>query len=66
MVVGFDNLDITSMTCPSVTTVSQSSYQEGYSACELLADMIEQPDLNPKPILVDTELIIRESTLTGM
>ena len=66
MVVGFDNLDLTAMTCPSITTVSQSSYQQGYSACELLADMIEQPELNPKPILVDTELILRESTFPGM
>lgn len=66
MVVGFDNLDLTAMTCPSITTVSQSSYQQGYSACELLADMIEQPELIPKPILVDTELILRESTFPGM
>ena len=28
--------------------------------------MIEQPELIPTPILVDTELILRESTFPGM
>ena len=65
MVVGFDNLDLTAMTCPSITTVSQSSYQEGYSACELLVEQMEQPGFTPKSILVDTELITRESTSLG-
>ena len=62
MIVGFDNLDITTMTCPSITTISQASYQAGYSSCELLMDIIEQPELIPKPIILDTELILREST----
>ena len=66
MVIGFDNLDVTAMTCPSITSVSQSSYQQGYSACELRADLMEQPDLEPKPILIDTELVLRESTYMGL
>lgn len=63
MVVGFDNIDFSMMTCPSITTVSQPAFQEGYSACELLMDMIDNPEITPKSLLLNTELIIRESTM---
>lgn len=62
IVVGFDNLDLSMMTSPSITTVSQPSFQLGYSACELLLDSINHPDICPKSLILDTELIIREST----
>lgn len=62
IVVGFDNLDLSMMTCPSITTVNQPSFQLGYSACELLLDSINHPDMVPKSLILDTELIIREST----
>ena len=62
IVVGFDNLDISIMTCPTITTVNQPSFQLGYSACELLLDSINHPDMFPKSLILDTELIIRESS----
>lgn len=63
MVVGFDNIDFSAMTTPSLTTVSQPSFQQGYSACELLMEMIDNPSITPKSLLLDAELIIRESTM---
>lgn len=62
MVVGFDNIELSSMTTPSITTVNQPSFQEGYSACELLIELIEHPDFAPKSLILDAELIVREST----
>lgn len=63
MVVGFDNIDFSMMTTPSITTVNQPSFQQGYSASELLLEMIENPALTPKSLLLDAELIVRESTM---
>ncbi len=62
MVVGFDNISFSMLTSPSITTVSQPSFQEGYSSCEILIEMIHTPNVVPKPLVLGTELIIREST----
>ncbi len=62
IVVGFDNIDVSIMTCPTITTVNQPSFQLGYSACELLLDSINQPNESTKSLILDTELIIRESS----
>ncbi len=63
MVVGFDNINVSSMCEPSITTVSQPKKQLGYMACELLIERLTDPSVRPKQILLDTELVIRESTM---
>ena len=62
MVVGFDNIPLAYMFSPSITTINQPKFQEGYSACEMLLEIAGNPEASPKSILLDTELIIREST----
>ena len=62
MVVGFDNIPISMMTSPSITTISQPTESEGYTACELLVDMIENPEVIAQSLILETELIVREST----
>ena len=61
-VVGFDNTDISLMTEPSITTISQPRFQMGYLACNLLIDKITDPSLPNKHLVLDTEFLIREST----
>lgn len=61
-IVGFDNIELTTMLEPSLTTVEQPSYQIGYQASELLIEKINFPNTSPKQIILDTELIIRDST----
>lgn len=61
-VVGFDNIDVTASTVPSITTVSQPQQQLGFTAGELLHEKIQNSDIPPKKIILETELIIREST----
>ncbi|HHV11155.1 MAG TPA: LacI family transcriptional regulator [Clostridiales bacterium] len=65
MVVGFDNIDLSAMYTPSITTVSQPKFQEGFSSCEMLLEKIANPDSATRSILFDTELVIRESTSTN-
>lgn len=61
-VVGFDNIDVTSALVPSITTVNQPQLQIGFTSCELLHEKIQNPDAPTKKVLLETELIIREST----
>lgn len=61
-VTGFDNVNISETVTPSITTVSQPRHQMGYLACELLVERILTPEAPTQQILLNTELIIREST----
>lgn len=60
-IVGFDNIAITAMSTPAITTINQPSFQLGFTASEMLVDRISSPHLNQRPILLETELIARES-----
>ncbi len=62
MVVGFDNVDLAVMTTPSLTTISQPRYQMGYTACNLLLERLNDANAEVKSMLLETELIVREST----
>lgn len=62
MVTGFDNIAISKMMNPTITTVSQPRYQMGYTAIELLCDTVAHPGSNPRCINMNTELIVRAST----
>lgn len=61
-VVGFDNIEISSMCTPSITTVSQPRYQMGLLSCDLLCERICSASLPLKNMYLETELIVREST----
>ncbi|MDL2229187.1 LacI family DNA-binding transcriptional regulator [Treponema sp. OttesenSCG-928-L16] len=65
MVTGFDNVDIAPMLNPTITTVNQPKYQLGFSSCELLIDLINNPNMSVRRLLLETELIVRESTAPG-
>ena len=63
VVIGFDNIEIASMTYPTITTVNQPKHQLGASSCELLIEQITNSQTPIRNILLETELIIRESSL---
>ncbi len=42
--------------------MSQPETQLGFMACELLLEKIQLPEIPNKKIILETELIIREST----
>lgn len=63
-IVGFDNIDLSEFVIPPLTTISQFPAQMGYSAAELLINMIEQ-ELDSRAvedIMLAPELIVRQST----
>lgn len=61
-VIGFDNIDLSTMVSPTLTTIDQPTYLLGYQSCELLLEKIANPNLPNKQLKLETELIIREST----
>ena len=60
-VVGFDNTNISIIAEPSLTTVRQPQFQMGFLACEMLLEKINNEKTSPKQILLDVEIIVRES-----
>jgi DNA-binding LacI/PurR family transcriptional regulator len=61
-IIGFDNIEVSSVIDPPITTIDQPVDQIGYQSCELLIEKINNPQTPPKKIFLDTELIVREST----
>lgn len=61
-VVGFDNLEISKILIPALTSVSQPKSQLGFLAAELLFEKLADGTVPSKKILLDTELIVRESS----
>ena len=63
-VVGFSNWSISEIYEPSLTTIDQPGYEMGYKAAELLIGQIEgnKPERKYETIVLQTELIVREST----
>ena len=60
-VVGFDDLPISSMIGVPLTTVSQPRYEIGKKAGEILIDKIECNQSELKELVLDVELVIRDS-----
>jgi LacI family transcriptional regulator len=59
--VGFDDLPLATLSDVRLTTVRQPVVQFGFKAVEVLIDLIENGIEPPRHIIMDTELIIRES-----
>ncbi|MGN0907304.1 MAG: LacI family DNA-binding transcriptional regulator [Bullifex sp.] len=62
-VVGFDNIEVASIAVPGLTTVNQPAYQIGFTAGETMYERIRDPESRPRSILLDTELISRDSII---
>ncbi len=60
-VIGYDDVPLANMTEPPLTTIRQSIQKMGAIAVKTLNEIIRHPDKGPRHIIVDTELIIRES-----
>lgn len=59
-VVGFDKIDFSNMTNPTLTTIAQPMYKMGSVAARMLIDLIRGEQVDS--VILDHELIIREST----
>lgn len=64
-VLGFDNIEISALIDPPLSTVSQPFYEMGVLAAKKLINMIRNKDKEPAAPVIDimnTDLIIRKST----
>lgn len=61
-VIGYDDVPLASRTEPPLSTVRQSLPDMGSMAVKALIDIIRNPEEQPRHIILDTELIIRESS----
>ena len=61
-VIGFDDIYISSLISPSLTSVRQPSYQMGYKSIELLIKTLDNNNEEINKKMLETRLIKREST----
>lgn len=59
-VIGFDKIDFSNMTNPTLTTIAQPMYKMGTVAAEMLIDKIRGNDVDN--VILNYELVLREST----
>ena len=59
--VGFDDLPIATLSDVQLTTIRQPVVSFGEKAVDLLLDLIENGTTPPRHIMMDTELVIRDS-----
>ncbi|RJX26629.1 MAG: LacI family transcriptional regulator [Acholeplasma sp.] len=60
-VIGFDDLQVCEIVTPKLTTIRQDYEAFGELACDTLLGMIEGKVRKIDPIIVDTEIIVRDS-----
>ncbi|MFW5992457.1 MAG: LacI family DNA-binding transcriptional regulator [Halanaerobiaceae bacterium] len=60
-VIGFDDLQISNYIHPKLTTIKQDTYLMGEKAASLLEEMMKNPDTHLSPVILPTELIVRDS-----
>lgn len=61
-VTGFDNIELSEFTCPALTTLNIPRGAIGKMAVEALLKAGEQPANAPREIVLDPDLVVRDST----
>ena len=61
--IGFDNTEWTTLSAPSVTTIVQPAYEEGYQSAKILIDAIEKKAEECPNQILACEIHWHESTL---
>ena len=61
-IIGFDNIDISQMYTPSISSVSQPCYDIGITATDLLMEKIKDLDSTVKKVILPHRLILRQTT----
>lgn len=60
-ITGYDDIFLTNVTCPKITTVAQPIYDMGYKAVELLIKTINNEYIENNKIILESELVIKDS-----
>ncbi len=62
-IVGFDGIDMSRLTVPSITTIQQPIYHMGQLAMKELLKQIEDRNNKPKKYELNVDFVLRESTM---
>lgn len=65
-VIGLDNIDLASRVTPTLTTIALPRYEIGRLAMQNLLSLIREPAQPKNNQMVDTHLIVRESTTKAL
>lgn len=60
-VIGFDNIELSQMLTPALTTVDLPKYEMGRFACKMLLDILIGTTIDVKEIVLQPKLIVRQS-----
>jgi LacI family transcriptional regulator len=60
-VIGFDNIPVSAMVSPALTTIHQPALKTGREAADLLFARIADHELAPTQITIQPELVVRQS-----
>jgi LacI family transcriptional regulator len=63
-ILGFSDWQLASLVHPTLTSIHQPGFEMGQMAARLFIEQIESKELNyqPRTEILNTELVIREST----
>jgi LacI family transcriptional regulator len=64
-ITGFDDIPLAEHSHPSLTTVHQPIYAIGRQICQMLIRLIQDKELPERHVLLQPELIVRESSQPG-
>ena len=62
MIVGYDNLELSSLMTPSLTTIAQPLEQIGRISAKIIIDMVENNKYEQREVILPVSLKIRETT----
>lgn len=62
-IIGFDDTVVSYVATPPVTTIRQPKAEIGEEAVKLLISLIEGREGTNRSVILETELVIRESTM---
>ncbi|WP_026486896.1 LacI family DNA-binding transcriptional regulator [Caldanaerobius polysaccharolyticus] len=60
-VVGFDNIDLSEVMRPALTTIAQPMYDMGVVAARMLIKIIDNEQISNKQVILEHKLIVRDS-----
>jgi len=60
-IIGFDNIEVSSMVNPPLTTINQPSYETGRLACKILIESLDEGEEKEVRVSLDPSLVIRKS-----
>ena len=61
-IVGFDDIEISQYLNPALTTIRQKKEEMGIEAAEMVLNLINKPEAEIEPEIIETEFILRDST----